>query len=517
MLGGTLTLLNRSIRGDALKPQAHAVRLLSLFLLLIFLLAAQVRASEFSAPGLNFFRSMAYLGMMLISLAGIGHFANSITEEKEEGTLGLLLLANISPLAILLGKSTNRVLSTILIFIAQFPFALLAITLGGISISQIFATYVALAGYLFLVANLALFASVISRKSSEAAAFVLLLLFLALGLIPAVNNSLRELRLRGMIADSAVVKGVVERCMEFHTETSILQQISRIFEPHGTSRIWSNQFVFSLLLGGTFFGMAWLWFRRIIWTPDSVEPQRVTARFRKRRWTIFKTRPWKLALAWKDYYFLAGGPLLFFMKVIFFPIWIGLCWSFSQEIYHITDATGGSFARDALLIILVVEVLLYASQFYQTERKLGTLPTLLMLPQSVGQISYAKLCGCLIATIPTLLAIFVSEWLILRSRRGEPLLLTETMLFGLCLLLVLAHLTVLCSLIAKWGALPLAFGIMLILGMVLVPFVAGAMELISSAEQGDFAKLSPLLYASGIVIAGIQLEIARRIRAIAGE
>ncbi|MBT5020247.1 MAG: ABC transporter permease subunit [Planctomicrobium sp.] len=516
MIRGTLTLLNRSIRGDALKSQSHVVRLISIVILLLFLLAAHVRSSDYSAPGLEFFRSIAYLGIALISLAGIGHFSNSITEEKEEGTLGLLLLANISPLAILLGKSTNRVLSTILIFVAQFPFALLAITLGGITISQIFATYVALAGFLFLIANLSLLASVISRKSSEASAIVLLLIFLVLGASPAIANTVSQLVNLQFLSKSGNVVHVVDRMEALHYRVSVTKQISRIFEPNGSYHIFSQQLIFSMIIGFILFSLAWIRFSKIVWSPHQLEPHRVTHSSEKKRWSILISRPWKLAKGWKDFYFLAGGPTLILLKLIFLPLWIYLCFDYTNELRRFAEVDGGQFARDSLLIILVVEVLLFASQFYHTERKLGTLPTLLMLPQSVGQISYSKLLGCVIAIIPTVIALLITEYFVKRIGHGELVVYSQKMVLGISLLIIMSHLTVLCSLIAKWGALPMAVGLTLIVGMVVTPFVAGAMNLIASADQGSLAEISPVLYATGIFMAGTQLEIARRLKLIAG-
>ena len=516
MIRGTLTLLNRSIRGDAIKTHAHWARLLSLLVLLLLLFNAHFRSTYAVTPGLDFFRSMAYLGMALICLAGVGHFANSVTEEKEEGTLSLLLLANISPLAILLGKSTNRVLSTILIFAAQFPFALLSITLGGITITQIIATYIALAAFLFLIANLALLASVVSRRSSESAALTVLLILIVMGIIPAADHLVSQLATYGYISTSGRLGEVLEHLTAFQLQTSVIQQISRIFEPNGTYAVLSRQTFYSLILGSFFFLVAWLRFRQVVWTPDSVEPQRVSISTRRRRWFPLMSRPWKVALAWKDFYFITGGPFLAILKVLFYPLWLFLCIDYSEKIQRVTSASGEQFARDSFLIVLGIEALLYASQFFNVERKLGTLPTLLMLPKSVGQISYAKLFGCLIALLPTVMALLLSEHFLKTSASGELLVYTKLMVLGISFLLVLCHLTVLCSLISKWGALPLAIGIMLISGMILGPFVAGAMSLISSADQGELAEASPLIYATAIVCAGIQFEIARRVRMIAG-
>lgn len=516
MIRGTLTLLNRSIRGDALKSHAHWARLFSVLVLLVLLFVAHFRSMYAITPGLDFFRSMAHLGIALICLAGVGHFANSVTEEKEEGTLGLLLLANISPLAILLGKSTNRVLSAILIFAAQFPFALLSITLGGITITQIFATYISLAAFLFLIANLALLASVVSRRSSEAAALMVLLLLFVLGGIPALDHFISLLASHGYLSTAGGLGTVLERLTEFHRQASVLQQISRIFEPNGAYSVFGLQVIYSVILGAFFFLLAWLRFRQVVWTPESVEPQRVSISTRRRRWFPLNSRTWKVALAWKDFYFIAGGPLLLISKIVLYPVWIALCFRYSPQIERVTLVPSEQLARDSFIIILAIEVLLLASQFFNTERKLGTLPTLLMLPQSVGQISYAKLLGCSIALLPTVIALLVTEHFLKKTGAGELIVYTKTMALGVSFILVLSHLTVLCSLISKWGALPLAIGIMLILSMILSPFVAGATRLIAAADQGSLAEASPLIYATAIVCAAIQFEIARRVRLIAG-
>ena len=54
-----------------------------------------------------------------------------MAEEKEEQTLGLLRMTGLSPLSILLGKSTSRLCGALLLLAAQFPFTIFAVTLGG--------------------------------------------------------------------------------------------------------------------------------------------------------------------------------------------------------------------------------------------------------------------------------------------------------------------------------------------------------------------------------------------------
>jgi hypothetical protein len=73
----------------------------------VFALATQ---SIFAAPGLQFFRGLTYWNLVFTSLVAIGFFSLSITAERERGedTLGLMLMAGISPQGILLGRSGGR-------------------------------------------------------------------------------------------------------------------------------------------------------------------------------------------------------------------------------------------------------------------------------------------------------------------------------------------------------------------------------------------------------------------------
>ena len=89
------------------------------------------------APGLHFLQEMVWLNLVFITLAGLSYFASAITEEKEEMMLGLLRMTDLNPVAILLGKSTSRLVGALLLLLVQVPFVLLAVTLGGVGLLQI--------------------------------------------------------------------------------------------------------------------------------------------------------------------------------------------------------------------------------------------------------------------------------------------------------------------------------------------------------------------------------------------
>src|SRR5258706_7234068 len=144
-------LFERQLRQDARAIITYGARLALVLVILFSLVSAQATTLVVGAPGLSFFSTVVFINFFFISLAGLGYFSSAITEEKEEGTLGLLRMTGMQPLAILLGKSTARLLGALLFLLAQLPFTLLAVTLGGVSLTQILAAYATLIAYMLLL------------------------------------------------------------------------------------------------------------------------------------------------------------------------------------------------------------------------------------------------------------------------------------------------------------------------------------------------------------------------------
>ena len=178
MYYGLLALLTRALRVDARQLRNHLFRLAFVGFIYICLLVATFQSAFLGAPGLSFFSQIAWLNALFITCAGIGFFSSAITEEKEEETIGLLQMAGLNHLGILLGKSTSRLIQVMLLLVVQFPFMLLAVTLGGVTTLQIVAAYVDLLAYTVLLANVALVCSVVFQRGGNAAAFTTLLMVL---------------------------------------------------------------------------------------------------------------------------------------------------------------------------------------------------------------------------------------------------------------------------------------------------------------------------------------------------
>ncbi|HEY2082791.1 MAG TPA: hypothetical protein VGI88_08390, partial [Verrucomicrobiae bacterium] len=134
-----LALFERALRLETRSITICLGRAGLLGVILLFLLPIQqlARGGWYGAPGLRFLQEMVWVNLIFITLAGLSYFASAITEEKEEMMLGLLRMTNLNPIAILLGKSTSRLIGAFLLLLVQVPFILLAVTLGGVGLLQV--------------------------------------------------------------------------------------------------------------------------------------------------------------------------------------------------------------------------------------------------------------------------------------------------------------------------------------------------------------------------------------------
>jgi ABC-type transport system involved in multi-copper enzyme maturation permease subunit len=254
---GTFALLSRTLRRDVTLWQPHVFRAGFAGMVLFALFFAHSSSLMFGAPGLQFFRSILGLNFMVISLAGIGLFSSVITEEKEDASLGLLRMAGISHLGLMLGKSTGLLLSALALLVVQFPFTLLAITLGGVTLGQAVAAYVALAAYLVLVANAGLFCSTVCRRTGPAVVMMGLLIGTLVLLPVLLHRSLAAWAAGGGLSGAA--RFVVATVAALN-EASVVRRIVTITQTGFAESAVSVQVASNLAAAAGFFLLAWATF-----------------------------------------------------------------------------------------------------------------------------------------------------------------------------------------------------------------------------------------------------------------
>ncbi len=477
MTSPLLALFIRSLREDSRLNLTYFARSGLVLVILLFLFSIQSSMGWANAPGLRFFSTVIVIDLCFVVLAGVGYFAAAISEEKEEMTLGLLRMTNLNPLSILLGKSTSRLCTAALLFAAQIPFTLLAITLGGISLRQIFAAYLAVAAFLVFVSNLALFGSVICRRTSGSAVFTGVTLFTFFAVVP-IAAWLARLPVRlGLLVSSSAWVEALDGFAKFALDASPFSRLNAILRTGFRDDVFTFQVWTNLALGLAFFLLAWALFEKFCAEQKETAPSRVgVARQRGRARAFSPGRAWNRPLAWKDFHFLAGGKFWIGVKLLIYgaPLVATLCWP---------ERLGGrppwgDFGAGMFWLMagfIGVELAFAAASVFRVERQGQTLSSLAMLPQGLRHVAYEKLLGIvpalsaagfyLLLSLP-LISGFIGEiWRDFSWDRRSDFWAFLGFTFMVAQAIFFLHLVANLSLRVKRGALPLAIGMHFLLAM----------------------------------------------------
>ena len=103
MTSPLLALFIRSLREDSRLKLTYFARVGLVLVILLFMFSVEAESGGRNGPGLTFFSMVITIDCVFIVLAGCGWFASSITEEKEEMTLGLLRMTNLNPVGFISG------------------------------------------------------------------------------------------------------------------------------------------------------------------------------------------------------------------------------------------------------------------------------------------------------------------------------------------------------------------------------------------------------------------------------
>jgi hypothetical protein len=519
MFSSTLALFTRSFRVDARSTLPHVLRLLFAGLILFELIWTHETELLFGSPGLNVFIWISWVNFAVITLAAIGYFSSAISEEKEEESLGLLKMAGVGPVALLLGKSTTRLIGVLLLLAVEFPFVLLSITLGGVTMIQVLAVAAALAAYLVFVANLGLFCSVVATNTRRASTMVTLTLIVLLVVFPIAAEA-ANVWITYHAGDS-----LTKRCLSAFTKwENHLSMWSRIIAITSTGfdespLSWQVGFHFAAALA--LFSLSWAGFERFTRDRNSVGIiSRTFVRSPASRPRRHIGRAWDMALTWKDFNFVAGGTRVLIGKIIlFFLIIAGLFWLFTSDVVrpdHLR-VLGGT-AMCSMIAAAVIELGLIASRILREEVKAHTLPLLMMLPKTTARIAYDKAVCVVPALIPAVIYFSLGAFLDLRDFEEACKDLFKSWFAWYCVVWFVIFLLVAAyaSLVVKWGAFPLAIFLVFVGQMVLFPiFTALSWFVLGNPNPNEEALMSCLLVISLILIPVLSRLILLRLRMLA--
>jgi len=412
-------LFIRSVREDARARLPPILRAALVLVILLILWANERDFTRSTAPGREFLGMVLFANLGLIAIATLGIFSSAITEEKEDQTLTLLRMTRLSPLAILFGKGTSRLLLAALLLAAQIPFTLLAVTLGGVSLEQVFQGYAVLGATLFFLCNLALLCSVLCRTTLRSGIWTGVLaaiLFVVLPIICA-TTALRNSSPGSFSPQTAwqyFSVGVVEANPVYALAMLIFERSARALPGMNmASHVWIN-----LSAGALCFLLAWLAFDRCCANAGEEFVQRrkggvlrLSARARRRP-------SCKRPLAWTDFHFLIGGLRGLLIRFGICVLIFGGAYAFERWVSHSWDTDPERILRDTgqvtmlfALIYFGLDASLLASRIFGDERRQLTLGTLLTLPKHTGWFIRQKLLGGSPVIIPSAVLFGTGAWL----------------------------------------------------------------------------------------------------------
>src|ERR1700710_828643 len=99
--------------------------------------------------GRNMFWTLTYLTMIFCLLEGVRKTADCLSEEKREGTLGLLFLTDLKGYDIIFGKLAAALLNSIYGLLSVLPILAFSLLLGGVLPGEFWRVALALANALF--------------------------------------------------------------------------------------------------------------------------------------------------------------------------------------------------------------------------------------------------------------------------------------------------------------------------------------------------------------------------------
>jgi ABC-type transport system involved in cytochrome c biogenesis permease component len=135
------------------------------------------------------FKMMSWAGLILCVLEGLRATADSISRERRDGTLGLLLLTDLRAYDVLAGKLASACVLSFTTVIAMLPAFALPLLIGGVSAGECWRLMLSLLAALFLAVTVGTLVSALATSPLTAFVGSLLLVFSIL-VLPLVFASL---------------------------------------------------------------------------------------------------------------------------------------------------------------------------------------------------------------------------------------------------------------------------------------------------------------------------------------
>ncbi|MCI0651694.1 MAG: hypothetical protein L0Z55_07410 [Planctomycetes bacterium] len=406
MLGGQhhaiFALFGSALRADVRSNLTYVVRTIVLLGLLAGLSETQRAAARTGAPGLHLFEVVVMMNVAWITLLGCWYFATALREEREDGMLAPLRITSLNAASILLGTCGRRVVRASILLAVQFPVALLAVALGGISTRQVLDVALVTAGWLGFVTGLGVFTSVIVRRPLNACFFASGVLIAVLwgSWIWQILATAASIAAGGSGNFAANKGGLIDAALSAVASLNPVEIIARRLRPTAGTSSSNLMAAVSLGIGVLLAAIGW-------WVFASARRDEMpVAKLRGPRFLRRFLRPpirGKNAIVWKDFYLETGGRGFFFLRIFGYFLLAAFCHGAVGSATRLRAIGFPPLVFELLgFVFLWLEIAYLAARLFRSEFQAQTWSSLEALPFSPSQIVRLKLRAALWALLPVL-------------------------------------------------------------------------------------------------------------------
>src|SRR5882724_10792337 len=183
------------------------------------------------------FRGLAVLALLYCLASGRRSTADCLSEEKREGTLGLLFLTDLRGYDIVFGKLAATSLNGFYGLLAVFPVLAIPLLMGGVTYGEFWRMVLVLMNTFVFSLAIGIFISALSRDSRKAMGGNFLLLFLLTWFGPACA---------GLIAFFSATHTIVRVLVVFSPVYSFVFGFDVLYKVHARDFWLSSAIVFGL-------------------------------------------------------------------------------------------------------------------------------------------------------------------------------------------------------------------------------------------------------------------------------
>lgn len=335
--------------------------------------------------GIALFIALSLITFLYSITVGVRTTADCISEEKREGTLGLLFLTDLKGFDIVLGKMAATSVNSFYGMLAVFPVLAISILAGGVGGGEFWRVTLASINNVFLSLSVGMFCSAVSRDERKAMASALGILLFFCVILPVAGAVIADAR-NARVPNPLFIPSPSFTCFLAFDDTA-----------RQMGRFWPNYYYVSLV---TVHVLGWLFLSSACWIVprtwhDKVEgkPTNKMTRWLSGGSAEARAKFRQALLTLNPFYWLTSRDRSKMFFVWFVLIIGAIVWAWGLWKYPRTWKDEGVFVFSAMLTHTLLKVWLATEAARQLgmDRRSGALELLLSTPITIGQIVHGQL------------------------------------------------------------------------------------------------------------------------------